>query len=313
MFALVLLIALQTPAPSSPPTTPEEPAPAALATEATPPLPPTTAPPTAPPATTPTPPATTRPRLVRVVVQDVVVADGDLRLQRIFTASLVTEVRKIDGVSVVGMDEVRALLDQAANAQMAGCSEEGCLAELGDALGANIVVTASLSRLADDSLVSFRRLDVSTATPTGVDRRFARGDGTEFLAVIGPAVAELFPERPLRAGVVRGVDQEAALLLNPPPLPPWLFWTTSVAASASLLTGAGAGVVSRLFTDSAQRRTDDSVSGAVAAIDVKRDFDTASQSAVVANSFFVAGAALAVGSVGVWFFTDFAGRADAEP
>lgn len=264
------------------------------------------------PAVVDSPPVVAAPsRLLRVVVQDVVVpADASKRLGPLFTSGLVAEVRKLEGVTVVGMDEVRAIVAMEATRQTAGCEASGCLSELADALGADVVVTATLGALENDSVVSFRRLDTKDAKPVGFDRRFPRGDGEEFLAVIGPAVAELFPAHKLRAGEERGMDREAALRLNPPPLRPWMLAVGATASVALALTGGAFGVTSSALAESAQRRVDASVVTPSSALDVKNDFATAQTTAWVANSLFVgAGVAAVATGVGV-LFTDFAGYAD---
>jgi hypothetical protein len=250
-------------------------------------------------------------KLVRVVVQEVEVPPGEERLRAIFTSSLVTEVRKLAGVSVAGLDEVRALLDVAADRQMAGCDEAGCLSEVADALGASVVVNARLSTLGEENIIAFRRLDATTGKVSGVDRRFAKSDGEEFLAAIGPAVAELFPDFALRAGASRGVDKEAALRLNPPPLQPWMFVTIAGASGVALATGGAAGALSALFEGRAEEKIARSVTTAIDGVDVKRDVEAADASALVANVALVTGGALLAGAAVAFFFTDFEGYADA--
>ena len=57
-----------------------------------------------------------------------------------------------------------------------------------------------------------RRVDQRRAKVLGtVSKRLTAGSGEEFLAAIGPAIEELFPERELRAHTQRGVPKEVAL------------------------------------------------------------------------------------------------------
>jgi hypothetical protein len=257
-------------------------------------------------------------KLVRIVVQDVAVDIGDLaptareRLQAIFTSALVSEVRKLNGVSVAGLDEVRALLKNEADRQLAGCDENGCLAEVADALGADAVVTARLAAVGTSHVLALRRLDAATAKARGVDRRFDAGNGEEFLGALGPAVAELFPDHELAPGAVRGVDKELGLRLNPPPIPLWAFVASSSTTAAALALGGACGALSAYFQSSAQAQVDRSKSEPIDAVDVKHEFDAAATSAVAADALFIGGAALALASTGIGFFTDFAGYGDAQ-
>jgi hypothetical protein len=168
---------------------------------------------TPPPPPPPAPaPADQAPKTLRVAVYDFELAGVKPRAARVVTDSVVAEIRKLEGVVVIGMDEIRKLLDFEAQKALLGCDDDSCLSEIADALGADILVVGRLSRL-NENLVA--------------------EDGEEFLAAVGPAIKKLFPNKPLRAGMVRGVDEEMALRLNPPPLPQWVFWT------GAALTGAG--------------------------------------------------------------------------
>jgi hypothetical protein len=140
-------------------------------------------------------------------------------------ASTLTELRKLARVNVIGFEEVKSMLDFEAQKQLLGCSESSCLSEIGEALGVDVVVSGSLSTVGGEHVFGLRRIDEKRAEVAGtVTRRFAAGNGEEFLAAIGPAVAELFPDVPLKPGATRGVPEEIALKLHPPPLPPAVFY-----------------------------------------------------------------------------------------
>lgn len=179
--------------------------------------------------------------LVRVAVQDLAVTDVDARVAQVVADSLLVELRKLEGVSVIGMDEVRAMLDQEAARQMTGCDDASCLADIAGALGAEILVVGSLARVGDEHVFGLRRIQQAEARVVGtVSRRLVAEDGEEFLAAIGPAVAELFPDYALRPGKERGVAEEEALRLNPPPLDPWAFYVAAGASGLVLSLGSTA-------------------------------------------------------------------------
>ena len=74
-------------------------------------------------------------------------------MRALFLDSLLAELRKLERVSVIGMDEVRAMLDIEAQKQALGCDDdEGCLAEIAGALGApaDIIGLARLALARDE-------------------------------------------------------------------------------------------------------------------------------------------------------------------
>ncbi|MBM4281192.1 MAG: hypothetical protein FJ137_10705 [Deltaproteobacteria bacterium] len=213
-------------------------------------------------ATTATTATTTR-AVLRVAVYDLSVA-GDVapRVGRFVTDALVAELRKRQGLSVVGLDEVRALVAHEAERQRAGCSDDGCLAEIVDALGADVLLTGGLSSLGDERVFALRRLTTTDATATASETlRLRPAGGDEFLAAVGPVVERLFADHPLRAGEQQGVDPRLALRMNPPPLP-----AGATLAVASLAVTAGAtAAVTGWATAVAQERYEDAGAAAVAA------------------------------------------------
>lgn len=251
--------------------------------------------------------------VAHVAVQDVDVPALDERAKGILTAALAAEVRKVDGTSVMGMDEVRALLEQEAQKQLAGCDGESCMSELADALGAELVVSARIAQIGDQVAVSFRRFDNRDAGVKGVDKQVSGAvTGEEFLALLGPAVGELFPDMPLKKGATRGASPETARKLSPPPLPSWMFWSTAAATGAGAATGVLAGGYSQSVLS--QLQTDIDNSGKTGGIDgrsVKDRLATSQTSALVANVSFAAAAGLALATGAMFMFTDFDGYADA--
>lgn len=183
--------------------------------------------------------------ILRIAVYDLERSGVDGRLVRIVTDSLLVELRKLKRVDVVGMDEIRAMLELEADKQILGCEEDtSCLAEIADALGVDALVVGTLASVADASVFGLKRIEQKTATTSGsVNYRLEPNDGEEFLAAVGRAVEELFPDVPLKDGETRGVSEEMALLINPPPLPRWSALAVgglAAALGAATLLGAAA-------------------------------------------------------------------------
>ncbi len=262
-----------------------------------------------------------RGQAIRVAVYDFQLQGIDQNVGAVVTASLLAEVRKLAGVAAIGMDEIRDMLSHEANMQLLGCeSSESCLAEIGGALGVDEIVTGKLIKTGDEHSFSVTRLDQRRAQVAGaVNKRLKAESGQEFLAAIGPAVQELFPDRELKEGATRGVPKEMALRLDPPPLPAWSFWTTAGLAS---VTAAAGGVFGLLLLPSAQKDYDDyahlgvpaNMGGGGQVIDgatLRSKGDDLESRALMANTLLISAGVLAVATGVMYLFTDFAGYAEA--
>jgi hypothetical protein len=174
--------------------------------------------------------------LLRVAIKDL---EGDVSplLLQTMTESVVAEVRKLQGLSVIGMAEVRALIEAEAERQYLGCdSESDCMAEIAAALGAELLLIGNISTLGDEHFFSLKRLDQDSGETgaTFTKRVKAVGNGEDLLAMVGDAVETLFPSNELRPGQARGVSSELVKRLNPPPLRPWMI---GVGGGAAVLAG----------------------------------------------------------------------------
>src|SRR5687768_8487792 len=127
-------------------------------------------------------------QVVRVAVYDLAfdAAAVSPRAARLVTNLFVVELRKLQGISVVSMDEVRAMLDYEADKQLLGCTEgKACHSSVGEALGVDHIVVGELGVVGDVSTLSLRRIDQAAAKV--VDSfavRLTPEGGEEFLAAI---------------------------------------------------------------------------------------------------------------------------------
>jgi hypothetical protein len=307
--ALSLIAGLATPAAAAPKR-------AKAKTTATPPPPdPPPEPPAPPPPEPPAPPPpepTKEPakerKALRVAVYELKIEGVDPRVGTIVTDAIVAELRKLQRVSVVSMDEVRAMLDLEAQKQLVGCAQESCAAEIAEALGVDGVVIGNLANVGDENVFGLRRIDQLEARTLGqVSRRLTAAGGEEFLAAVGPAIEELFPGFPLRPGFERGVAKEVALRLNPPPLPPIVFWSTAGTTAVVGVAALGAlGLNVKTWADNSGR-LENATSQRIAATDVKAEQELIDQTFWAS---VVLGGGVAVGtasSVVVALFTDWKG------
>ena len=254
-------------------------------------------------------------KAVRIAVYDFELAGVDPNIGAVVTDSVLAEVRKMQHVSAIGMDEIRDMLSHEVNKQFMGCEEnEACLAEIAGALGVDELVSGSLSKVDTNHVMVIRRIDQNRAKVVGtVDKRLKAESGQEFLAAVGPSIEELFPEYQLREGTTRGVPRSVALRLDPPPLPKWAFYATAGAAAATLAAG---GLFAYLAHD-AENQWNDTVntptSGGVPGDRLVSIGNTATSRAHTANALFISSGVLAVGAGVMALFTDWHGYRNQKP
>jgi hypothetical protein len=175
---------------------------------------------------------------ISVAAYELVVRDIDEGQGRLAYGFLVKELRKLQRVNVVPMDEIKDMLDHEAQKALTGCDDESCLSEIAAALGVDQLLVGEVGKAGDQTFLKLNRIDQLAAQNIGsFNERFVPNNGEEFLAAIGPAVEKLFPERPLRPGQERGVSEKMVAVLDPPPLPTWAFWTTAGVAATTLAAG----------------------------------------------------------------------------
>ena len=173
--------------------------------------------------------------LIRVAVYDLELSNIPVGLGNATTEALLQEVRKLEGVSAIGMDEVREMLDFEAQRQAMGCdADDECLAEIAGALGVDEILTGKLTEQADGRMMVLKRIDQRRAQIRSTfDKRLEIGNGEEFLLSVGGAIEALFEERQNRPGTTRGVNEKAVLRLNPPPIKSWMTYTAYGLATAA--------------------------------------------------------------------------------
>jgi hypothetical protein len=155
--------------------------------------------------------------------------------------ALVTEVRKVQGITAVGMLEIREMLTQEYRRQMLGCEvDQECLAEIAGTLGVDEIVASELVVQGSLSTFTVTRVNLRTqvAVTSAQKRLDRRKAGEEVLGVLGEVVEQVFRDRPLKPGETRGVAPQVARWLNPPPVPKWVFYST---AGTAAVLGAAAG------------------------------------------------------------------------
>jgi hypothetical protein len=261
---------------------------------------------------------------LRIAVYKTEVGGVAPQVARIAEQALLAEVRKLQRASVLSYDEVQTMLDHEAQQQLLGCSESSCLAEIAEALGADVLITGSLIAVDKQVQVAWKRIEPASASVTHTYTQsvlLTTADGVvtgasagaeEILSLIGPAVEQLFPDLPLRANAKRGVDPAIARRLNPPPLDPWVMQTTAVVSAVALVATGSAGVLWAVSSANLQATYDAAKSTRVSADQVIAQ----QQQTSISNTAFWVGVGVTVvtaAATGVLVpFTDLAGTREQE-
>ena len=109
----------------------------------------------------PAPSPSMSPDVCRAAVLDVTAGEGitPQRAQAL-TDVVTSEVGAHMACSVISRAEIEALMNFEVSRQASGCDSEGCLAELGDALGVSRLVIGSAQRVDGATLISLRLVDM---------------------------------------------------------------------------------------------------------------------------------------------------------
>jgi hypothetical protein len=249
---------------------------------------------------------------LRVIVYDVERVGVEPRVAAAIGTFLVAELRKREQVSVLDSGELRALVGDGTTTagDARGCTEDQCFSEVAEALGADAVVVASLTRIEAETVFGLRRIDPTKQEVVGsFIARVPGDDAAALLPLIGRSIESTFPDVALRPGQRAGVDDKARLVLSPPPLPPLLAGSLTagaiVAGSVGGVLGGAAFLTWNEHRDGVERRRSNDVLAPLAA-----RFDVLQLGAFVGVG---AGAVLGIAGGITSLFTDWEGYAEAVP
>jgi len=151
----------------------------------------------------------------------------------ILTEDLRTFVGRSDRFSLVTPEEMAAIDKELARQLSGGCDEASCIAELGGALGAQLMATGIVSKVGERLSVNVKLVDIATVTAKRVSAR--RASSIELLQdQMAPLVAELLGDKPQ-------VERRAKT--------PNVVWTSNqrmlvaIGTLTGLLGGAAVGVI----------------------------------------------------------------------
>lgn len=178
----------------------------------------------------------------RILVLDIKSEGTAPEIARTVGRIVAARLEKRDGVDVIAADEIREMVDFEVQRINLGCDEQGCLAEIAGALGADVVFFGSVGALGDLLVLSLG----------GFDAHRVLALGRETVEV------ERLEDLPRRAGPA--VDRLAARALGsalPPvkadPFGAPLFLVGAVTTAVGVLVGGGAAVAVALVLPDVSR------------------------------------------------------------
>lgn len=147
-------------------------------------------------------------------VLDLKAAGVDAATAQNLTQVLSAELKKVDGATVIGRDDIAALLSYESNREMLGCTDDSsCLAELGDALGVERIVVGQVGKVADSYVLSLRLIRTADVLVESRVTETFRGEEEQLLGAIRVALLRLVglvPDTP--GGVFVSCSEEGAQL-----------------------------------------------------------------------------------------------------
>lgn len=113
----------------------------------------------------------------------------------LFTDSLVGELRRTPGVSVMTDADVAAVVGVERQRQLAGCDDASCLTEIAGALGVDRVVHGSVGRVGGSLVVNLTSIDPRSGRPVAsVSERLKSGGDEAFLDALPSLTYQLLVE-----------------------------------------------------------------------------------------------------------------------
>jgi TolB-like protein len=238
---------------------------------------------------------------LKLAIMELKVGQGlDARAGATLTAILTADAARA-GFEVISQADIASMLAFQKQRQMLGCSDDGCLAEIGGALGADYLVSGEAARVGTRDHLALTLLDARRAKVVGRASGFSEaGDDTLAVAVQQRLRALLRQERPDLVARMPPIEPPGVARLRWRRTVSW--WT--MGAGAALLAGGGAvGLVAR--SQAADLKTSWQQPG------YQGRYDTQRRTALTADLLLGAGAV--AGGVGLVLFLTSSTHVEAVP
>lgn len=142
----------------------------------------------------------------KIAVLDLEGAGVDPALTQAASLLLPTEIRgRLPGVQVVSSGEIRSMLGLEKTKQALGCEDDGCMAEIGGALGVDEMVSGKMGKVGRTLVIELRRTDVRASKTLASSVRTVRGEEDALITGLQDMAGELYPGT-VSGGGIREVE-----------------------------------------------------------------------------------------------------------
>jgi hypothetical protein len=125
----------------------------------------------------------------RIAVLDVAVEGGaDPTMQGQITGRIADLVGRRPNTTVIAPDDIRAILEKEAQKQLLGCDDQSCLAEIGGALGADILLKGRVTKVEDGFAMTLSAVNAHNASPLGHASETWKGESIGLLELVAPMI-----------------------------------------------------------------------------------------------------------------------------
>ena len=128
---------------------------------------------------------------------------------KILDEILLDEVAKLGQYQVIGSSDINAILGLEKMKDATGCDDVACAAEVGGALGAELLLSANVGRLGDNLVLSAKLIDITRAEVVARERSQVPQDERKYIGGITDLVAALFGRAVATTNAAAISDEEA--------------------------------------------------------------------------------------------------------
>src|SRR5689334_6119909 len=101
----------------------------------------------------------------------------DAATAEVLNDALLQALHEIGDYTVYGKTDIEKLIGFQGMRQLLGCSDNNCTASIGNSVGADVLLTATLGEVGDTVLFTVRTLDVKKVTVIGSQQERAQKEG----------------------------------------------------------------------------------------------------------------------------------------
>jgi hypothetical protein len=195
----------------------------------------------------------------RIAVLEMKLSGADQDLGRMLSEIVATETARLTGALVVSPADIATMIGFEEKKQLLGCDQDGsCFAELGGALGVDLLVASDLGVISGTHVINIKLVDIKRAEVLTRVYRVVEGDAKGLLDFVREAMTEVLrplipaPKVPAVAPSVATVATTAAAapdFLSSP----WFKWGAVGLGAATLVTAGGLELRAKSEHDAALR------------------------------------------------------------